>query len=133
MPLLFQSGLFYAQLTSEKSIKQNEQYMYVHHTREQLAICDSCLLPSHVCCMIYLCYGLWLVLTFYTIRIKLSEAINNTLRIFQISMSCEDEVLSIRKKLEKMTGDGADQTQALDLLNNLGSLRINLQILTSTR
>ena len=118
--------------------------MYVHHTREQLAICDSCLLPSHVCCMsayyiiykcdvIYLCYGLWLVLTFYTIRIKLSEAINNTLRIFQISMSCEDEVLSIRKKLEKMTGDGADQTQALDLLNNLGSLRINLQILTSTR
>ena len=85
------------------------------------------------CDVIYLCYGLWLMLTFYTIRIKLSEAINNTLRIFQISMSCEDEVLSIRKKLEKMTGDGADQTQALDLLNNLGSLRINLQILTSTR
>jgi len=48
-------------------------------------------------------------------------------------MSCEDEVLSIRKKLEKMTGEGADQTQALDLLNNLGKLKINLQILTSTR
>ena len=48
-------------------------------------------------------------------------------------MSCEDEVLSIRKKLEKMTGDGADQTQALDLLNTLGSLKINLSILTSTR
>ena len=48
-------------------------------------------------------------------------------------MSCEDEVLSIRKKLEKMTGDGADQTQALDLLNTLGKLKINLTILTNTR
>jgi len=48
-------------------------------------------------------------------------------------MSCEDEVLSIRKKLEKMTGDDSDQSQALDLLNCLGKLDINLQILTSTR
>lgn len=48
-------------------------------------------------------------------------------------MSCEDEVLSVRRKLEKMTGEGADQTQALDLLKSLGSLKINLQILTSTR
>ena len=48
-------------------------------------------------------------------------------------MSCEDEVLSIRKQLEKMTGDGADQTQALDLLNTLGKLKINLTILTNTR
>jgi len=48
-------------------------------------------------------------------------------------MSCEDDVLSIRKKLEKMTGEGADQTQALDLLNSLGQLKINLSILTSTR
>ena len=48
-------------------------------------------------------------------------------------MSCEDEVLSIRKKLERMTQDGADQTQALDLLNSLGRLNINLSILTSTR
>ena len=48
-------------------------------------------------------------------------------------MSCEDEVLSIRKKLEKMTGDDADQSQALDMLNCLGKLDINLQILTSTR
>ena len=48
-------------------------------------------------------------------------------------MSCEDEVLSIRKKLEKMSGDEADQSQALDLLNCLGKLDINLQILTSTR
>eukprot|EP00092_Neocalanus_flemingeri_P002279 GFUD01002431.1.p1 GENE.GFUD01002431.1~~GFUD01002431.1.p1 ORF type:complete len:307 (-),score=99.47 GFUD01002431.1:415-1266(-) len=48
-------------------------------------------------------------------------------------MSCEDEVLAIRKKLEKMTGDDSDQTQALDMLNCLGKLDINLQILTSTR
>ena len=48
-------------------------------------------------------------------------------------MSCEDEVLSIRKKLERMSQDGADQTQALDLLNSLGRLNINLSILTSTR
>jgi len=48
-------------------------------------------------------------------------------------MSCEDEVISIRKQLEKMTGEGADQTQALDLLNALGKLAINLQVLTNTR
>ena len=48
-------------------------------------------------------------------------------------MSCEDEVLSIRKKLERMAQDGADQTQAVGLLNNLGRLKINLPILTSTR
>jgi len=48
-------------------------------------------------------------------------------------MSVEDEVLSIRKKLEKMTSEGADQTLALDLLNALGKLDINLQVLTSTR
>ena len=48
-------------------------------------------------------------------------------------MSCEDEVLSIRKKLERMTQEGSDQTQAMDLLNNLGRLKINLSILTSTR
>lgn len=48
-------------------------------------------------------------------------------------MSCEDEVISIRKQLDKMTADGADQTQALDLLNALGKLAINLQILTNTR
>ena len=48
-------------------------------------------------------------------------------------MSCEDEVLSIRRKLEKMTGDGADQSQALDLLKRLGSMKINVLFLTSTR
>ena len=48
-------------------------------------------------------------------------------------MSCEDEVLTIRKKLEKMTSEDTDQSQALDLLNCLGKLDINLQILTSTR
>jgi len=36
-------------------------------------------------------------------------------------------------KLEKMVGEGADQTQGLDLLKALGTLKINLQILTSTR
>jgi len=48
-------------------------------------------------------------------------------------MSCEEEVVSIRMKLEKMVGEGADQTQGLDLLKALGKLNINLQILTSTR
>jgi len=48
-------------------------------------------------------------------------------------MSCEEEVISIRMKLEKMAGEGADQTQALDLLKVLGKLSINLQILTNTR
>lgn len=41
--------------------------------------------------------------------------------------------MSIRKSLEKMTGEDADQTQALDLLNTLGRLNINLSILTNTR
>lgn len=36
-------------------------------------------------------------------------------------------------KLEKMTVEGGDQTQALDLLKALGKLAINLQILTNTR
>jgi len=48
-------------------------------------------------------------------------------------MSCEEEVVSIRMKLEKMTGDGADQSQALDLLKALGELKINLTVLTNTR
>lgn len=48
-------------------------------------------------------------------------------------MSCEEEVLSIRKKLEKMTVEEGDQAQALDLLKALGKLAINLQILTNTR
>eukprot|EP00091_Calanus_sinicus_P007220 TRINITY_DN18161_c0_g1_i1.p1 TRINITY_DN18161_c0_g1~~TRINITY_DN18161_c0_g1_i1.p1 ORF type:complete len:157 (-),score=68.81 TRINITY_DN18161_c0_g1_i1:19-465(-) len=61
-----------------------------------------------------------------------AEKMNKT-NNFKNKMSCEDEVLSIRKKLEKMTGDEADQSQALDLLNCLGKLDINLQILTSTR
>jgi len=47
-------------------------------------------------------------------------------------MSCEEEVLSIRKQLEKMT-ETKDTTQALDLLKNLGKLDITLTILTSTR
>ena len=63
-----------------------------------------------------------------TTKLKLLDSL-----LQEIRMSCEDEVLSIRKKLEKMTGDDADQSQALDMLNCLGKLDINLQILTSTR
>ena len=48
-------------------------------------------------------------------------------------MSCEEEVISVRKQLEKMSKEGNDQTQALDLLKSLGKLPINLQVLTNTR
>ena len=48
-------------------------------------------------------------------------------------MSCEEEVISVRKQLEKMSKEGGDQTQALDLLKALGKLPINLQVLTNTR
>eukprot|EP00088_Acartia_fossae_P007932 TRINITY_DN13733_c0_g1_i1.p1 TRINITY_DN13733_c0_g1~~TRINITY_DN13733_c0_g1_i1.p1 ORF type:complete len:295 (-),score=124.18 TRINITY_DN13733_c0_g1_i1:861-1709(-) len=47
-------------------------------------------------------------------------------------MSCEEEVISIRKQLEKITSS-QDTTQALDLLKALGKLDINLNILTNTR
>jgi len=46
---------------------------------------------------------------------------------------CEDQVTSIRKQLEKITSDGADNAQTLDLLKRLGELDITLNILTSTR
>ena len=49
------------------------------------------------------------------------------------AMSCEEEVVSVRKQLEKMSGEEGDQSQALDLLKCLGKLAINLQILTNTR
>ena len=48
-------------------------------------------------------------------------------------MSCEEEVISVRKQLERMSKEGGDQTQALDLLKALGKLPINLQVLTNTR
>lgn len=48
-------------------------------------------------------------------------------------MGCEDEVLKIKKKLDKMTSTGSDQTQALDLLKALQSQPINLSVLTKTR
>lgn len=48
-------------------------------------------------------------------------------------MSCEEQVLAIRKQLEKITGEGATDVQAMDLLKQLGELKINLQILTDTR
>ena len=44
----------------------------------------------------------------------------------------QDEVLSIRRKLEKMTENG-DQDQAMDLLSRLRDIDMNLSILTNTR
>lgn len=46
--------------------------------------------------------------------------------------SAQDEVLSIRRKLEKMTESG-DQGQASDLLQSLAEIDMNLSILTHTR
>lgn len=48
-------------------------------------------------------------------------------------MGCEDEVLKIKKKLDKMTSSEADQTQALDILKVLQGLPINFQVLSKTR
>ena len=49
-------------------------------------------------------------------------------------MSAEEEVMRIQKKLNKMTGsDGSGQEQALDLLKELQTLDINLDVLTKTR
>ena len=44
----------------------------------------------------------------------------------------QEEVLSIRKTLEKMTSSG-DHAQALDILKRLGEMDMNLAILTNTR
>lgn len=49
-------------------------------------------------------------------------------------MSVEEEVLRIHKKLSKMTSNGSEnQAQALDLLKALQNLKIDLDLLTSTR
>lgn len=48
-------------------------------------------------------------------------------------MGCEDEVLKIKKKLDKMTSPSSDQGQAADILKSLSELPINLKILTETR
>lgn len=49
-------------------------------------------------------------------------------------MSVEEEVLRIHKKISKMTSSsGENQSQALDLLKVLQNLKIDLEILTSTR
>ncbi|KAK4879455.1 hypothetical protein RN001_007601 [Aquatica leii] len=49
-------------------------------------------------------------------------------------MSAEEEVMRIQKKLNKMTAsDGSGQEQALDLLKELQTLDINLDVLTKTR
>eukprot|EP00095_Tigriopus_kingsejongensis_P005687 maker-scaffold158_size296719-snap-gene-1.16 protein:Tk05687 transcript:maker-scaffold158_size296719-snap-gene-1.16-mRNA-1 annotation:"transcription elongation factor s-ii" len=49
----------------------------------------------------------------------------------------EDEVMELRKQLEKCTPNGEhpepDQSSALDLLQTLSRLRVNLNILTTTR
>merc|ERR1711860_445251 len=61
--------------------------------------------------------------------------IENSTRFLPIvpNMSkAQDEVLSIRRKLEKMTGNG-DQDQAMDLLSRLRDIDMNLSILTNTR
>jgi len=47
--------------------------------------------------------------------------------------SAQDEVLAIRKKLEKITEQGSDDSQAMDLLKNLSDIEMNLSILTNTR
>ncbi|RWS21739.1 transcription elongation factor S-II-like protein, partial [Leptotrombidium deliense] len=48
-------------------------------------------------------------------------------------MSIEDEVLRIRKKLDKMVDQKDDQSQALDLLKSLKDLKITLDVLQKTR
>ncbi|XP_071515205.1 transcription elongation factor S-II [Panulirus ornatus] len=48
-------------------------------------------------------------------------------------MGCEEEVLKIKKKLDKMTSTDGDQSQALDILKVLQGLPINFQVLSKTR
>ncbi len=53
-----------------------------------------------------------------------------------MSASVEEEVMRVRKSLEKMTGGDAgdaDQSQALDLLKTLSGLKVDLDVLTTTR
>merc|ERR1712168_792505 len=57
----------------------------------------------------------------------------NPVKFTSKTMGCEDEVLKIKKKLDKMTASGADQTQALDLLKLLHGLPINFHVLSKTR
>lgn len=49
-----------------------------------------------------------------------------------IMSATQDEVMNIRKQLEKMTETG-DYTQAMDLLQQLTDIDMNLSILTNTR
>lgn len=48
-------------------------------------------------------------------------------------MGCEEEVLKIKKKLDKMTAKESDQSQAQDLLKVLQGLPINFEVLSKTR
>jgi len=57
----------------------------------------------------------------------------NPLGHTSITMGCEEEVLKIKKKLDKMTAKESDQTQALDLLKVLQGLPINFEVLSKTR
>ena len=50
-----------------------------------------------------------------------------------LRMSVEEEVLNIRKQIEKMTEPGQDQSQALDILKALSEINMTLTILTTTR
>ena len=42
--------------------------------------------------------------------------------------SAQDEVLAIRKKLEKITEQGSDDSQAMDLLKNLSDIEMWVDI-----
>nr|BAH72195.1 ACYPI005512 [Acyrthosiphon pisum] len=48
-------------------------------------------------------------------------------------MSVEKDIIKIQNKLQSMSDENADQTQALDLLKALKDLPITLDILTKTR
>lgn len=65
-------------------------------------------------------------------RNKSLTVTSDSIELSVIMSSAQDEVLSIRRKLEKMTESG-DQGQALDMLQRLGDIDMNLGILTQTR
>ena len=43
------------------------------------------------------------------------------------SEECRARIRSITRKLENMTGEGVDQSQALDLLKSLRNMKINVE------
>lgn len=58
--------------------------------------------------------------------------INCPCKGFRMATKAQEDVLSIRRKLEKITESG-EQSQALDLLKRLSDIDMNLSILTNTR